>query len=217
MAKILVTGADGQVGSEFRDLSSRYPQHSFLFCARSDMDITNPESIARSFNAFKPEFCVNCAAYTAVDKAESDLDRAFAINGTGVRHLAEACTAQNARLVHISADYVFDGNGKEPYAEDYPTSPLNVYGQSKLQGEQEAAATRGGAVIIRTSWVYSTFGNNFVKTMLRLMQSKPQISVVADQKGSPTYAADLAGAIMQIIGSGTWVPGIYHFSNTGII
>ena len=217
MAKILVTGADGQVGSEFRELALRYPQHSFLFCSRSDMDISDEQSIAQQFAAFLPEFCINCAAYTAVDRAETEKEKAFAINGMAVRNLATACSRHHTKLVHISTDYVFDGNGSHPYPEDYPTNPLNIYGQSKLQGEQEAMKAGSGAVVIRTSWVYSTFGNNFVKTMMRLMQSKPQISVVADQKGSPTYAADLAEAVLAIIGAGSWKPGIYHYSNTGVI
>lgn len=217
MAKILVTGADGQVGREFRELESRFPQHHFLFCSRSTMDISDPAQVKETFAGFQPEYCVNCAAYTAVDKAETEQDRAFAINAVAVRHLAAACSAHQTRLVHISTDYVFDGNGTQPYKEDHPTRPVNIYGQSKLQGEEEAMKAASGAVVIRTSWVYSTYGNNFVKTMLRLMSSKPQINVVADQKGSPTYAPDLAEAVMRIIESGSWSPGIYHFSNTGII
>ena len=216
MANILVTGADGQVGNEFRTLAALYPQHRFLFSARADMDITKPGQIQETFASFHPEFCINCAAYTAVDKAEGDRETAFAINGTAVRHLADACNRHAARLVHISTDYVFNGNGNAPYPADHPTDPVNVYGQSKLQGEREALSATDGPVIIRTSWVYSTFGNNFVKTMIRLMQSRPEISVVSDQKGSPTYAADLAAAILHVIGS-KWNPGIYHYSNTGII
>lgn len=217
MARILVTGADGQVGSEFRELESRFPQHHFLFTSRSTMDISDVAQVMETFAGFRPEYCVNCAAYTAVDKAETEQDKAFAINAVAVRHLAAACSAHQALLVQISTDYVFDGTGTEPYKEDHPTRPVNIYGQSKLQGEEEAMKAAAGAVVIRTSWVYSTFGHNFVKTMLRLMGSKPQINVVADQKGSPTYAADLAEAVLQVIGSGTWKPGIYHFSNSGII
>lgn len=217
MADILVTGANGQLGQEVKELSIQYPQHQFLFCSRTELDIADAVSVQKVFENFQPQFCINCAAYTAVDKAETETEAALAINATGTKNLAEACSKSGAKFIHISTDYVFDGNGTEPYKVDHPTSPVNAYGASKLQGELDALNANPESVIIRTSWVYSAYGANFVKTMMRLMQSRPEISVVADQRGAPTYAADLAAAIMQIIETQTWHPGIYHFSNEGNI
>lgn len=217
MANILVTGANGQLGSELRALSASNPQHRFLFNDRDEVDITDARQVEQCFAEFKPDYCINCAAYTAVDKAETDQDVAYKINALAVKNLAEACTAAGTKFIHVSTDYVFDGKGTAPYKEDNPTNPVSVYGKTKLQGEQEALAAAPDAIIIRTSWVYSEHGHNFVKTMLRLMQSKPELGVVADQWGSPTYAADLAEAILHIVNSGTWQPGIYHFSNAGAI
>jgi dTDP-4-dehydrorhamnose reductase len=217
MANILVTGANGQLGSEIRTLAAAQPQHRFLFNDRDEVDITDAQQVDACFAGFRPEYCINCAAYTAVDKAETDLDTAHAINATAVQLLAAACTRYHTKFIHISTDYVFDGQGTKPYGEDHPTAPVSVYGKTKMQGEQEAVRANRDVIIIRTSWVYSEYGHNFVKTMLRLMQSKPELGVVADQWGSPTYAADLAEAILQIINSGTWVPGIYHYSNAGAI
>jgi dTDP-4-dehydrorhamnose reductase len=217
MATILITGANGQLGSEFRDVIAHYPQHHFHFYSRAELDIADAQSVQAVFEQVKPDVCVNCAAYTAVDKAETETEAAFAINATGTQNLATACAQYGARFIHISTDYVFDGTGTEPYGEIHPTSPVNAYGQSKLQGEVAALKANPETIVIRTSWVYSAHGANFVKTMLRLMQSRPEISVVADQKGSPTYAADLAAAILQIIESGKWQGGIYHFSNEGVI
>lgn len=217
MANILVTGANGQLGSEIRTLAVRYPQHRFLFNDRDEVDITDMQQVRDCFDGFQPAYCINCAAYTAVDKAETDSSIAFQINATAVKNLATACTQFHTKFIHISTDYVFDGKGAEPYKEDHPTAPVSIYGKTKLQGEQEALAANNDVIIIRTSWVYSEYGHNFVKTMLRLMQSKPEIGVVADQWGSPTYAADLAAAILHIVDSGKWERGFYHFSNAGII
>jgi dTDP-4-dehydrorhamnose reductase len=217
MANILVTGANGQLGSEIRTLAATQPQHRFLFNDRDEVDITDVQQVDACFAGFKPDYCINCAAYTAVDKAETDTDTAHKINATAVQILAAACTKYHTKFIHISTDYVFDGNGNEPYKEDHPTEPVSVYGKTKLQGEEEALRANKEVIIIRTSWVYSEHGHNFVKTMLRLMQSKPELGVVADQWGSPTYAADLAEAILQIVNSGTWRPGIYHYSNAGAI
>lgn len=217
MANILVTGANGQLGSEIRTLAATQPQHRFLFNDRDEVDITDVQQVEACFAGFTPDYCINCAAYTAVDKAETDPDTAHQINAIAVKNLAAACTKFNTKFIHVSTDYVFDGMGNEPYKEDHPTEPVSVYGKTKLQGEQEARAANPDVIIIRTAWVYSAHGHNFVKTMLRLMQSKPELGVVADQWGSPTYAADLAEAILQIVASGKWVPGVYHFSNAGAI
>jgi len=217
MANILVTGANGQLGSEIRALSESYPEHQFLFNDRDEVDITDAQQVEACFAEFQPDYCINCAAYTAVDKAETDQEIAYQINAVAVKNLATACTRFGTRFVHVSTDYVFDGAGTEPYKEDHPTAPVSVYGKTKLQGEQEALAGNKDVIIIRTSWVYSEYGNNFVKTMLRLMQSRPELGVVADQYGSPTYAADLAAAILQIVNAGNWQQGIFHFSNAGVI
>jgi len=215
MQKIIVTGANGQLGNELRELSVQHSQYQFIFLAKDELDISDAEKIFLFFKNTTPDFCINCAAYTAVDKAEIEKEAAYKINEEGARNLASAAKNTKARLIHISTDYVFNGNGYKPYPEDNPTSPINVYGHSKLQGEIACIRENEEAIIIRTSWVYSTFGNNFVKTMLRLMQTKKEISVVADQYGSPTYAADLAQTIIQIIDTKNWMPGIYHFCNEG--
>lgn len=217
MKKIIVTGANGQLGSEFRVLEKQYGHFAFYFFDRQTVDITNERKLEEQVKEIQPDFIINCAAYTAVDKAESDQETAFLINRDAVENLAKVSAAVGAKFLHISTDYVFDGTPTMPLQEDHPTNPVNTYGNSKLEGEQRATRVNGDTLIIRTSWVYSAFGNNFVKTMVRLMASRPQIGVVADQWGSPTYAADLAATIMQIIQSPTWVPGIYHYSNEGII
>lgn len=216
MKKILVIGAKGQLGSELQELSKNYP-YEFFFYDVAEMDITNKYLVNQGIAELKPDYLINCAAYTAVDKAETDKDLAFAINADAVKYLAQACTANGIQFIHISTDYVFSGDGTDPYKEDGTLSPINVYGESKLKGEEEAIRGNRDVIIIRTAWVYSIYGNNFVKTMLRLMKSKPEINVVADQVGSPTYAHDLAEAVLQIISSGKWVPGIYHFTNDGVI
>ncbi|NCT76130.1 MAG: dTDP-4-dehydrorhamnose reductase [Chitinophagaceae bacterium] len=214
---ILITGANGQLGSELRQLEDRYPAFNFVFLSRADLPLNNFEMIRSSFKAYQPVFCINCAAYTAVDKAETERDLAFQVNAEAVGILAAVCKEQDCRFVHISTDYVFDGTATKPYTSADATNPQSVYGASKLAGEQQAMELNPDSIIIRTSWVYSAFGKNFVKTMLRLMAERTEIGVVNDQLGSPTYAADLAEAIMQVIASGKWYPGIYHFSNKGII
>ena len=217
MKKILVIGSSGQLGNELQDLAKEYPSFRFSFYDVAEMDIVNKELVDEGIRTLKPDYLINCAAYTAVDKAETEKDLAFAINSDAVKNLALACKANGVKFMHISTDYVFDGTAQEPYSEDNPVNPTNVYGLSKLKGEQQASRNDKDVIIIRTAWVYSTYGNNFVKTMLRLMKTKPEISVVADQEGSPTYAHDLAAAILHIISSGKWVPGIYHFTNEGVI
>jgi dTDP-4-dehydrorhamnose reductase len=215
---IIVTGANGQLGRELQVLAAQFPAYRFVFADRAQLPVDDQQKVAGFFAAHAPSWCINCAAYTAVDKAETDKETAFRINGDGPGHLAAACRRHGAKLIHVSTDYVFDGNSSTPLKESDPTAPINVYGASKLAGEQKAMEINpAGTVIIRTAWVYSEFGNNFVKTMIRLMKERPAISVVDDQIGSPTYAADLAAAILRIIGSPRFAPGIYHYSNEGRI
>lgn len=219
---ILITGALGQLGQELQVWSAAYPTYRFIFTDRDDMPIDDEATVARYFAEYQPAWCINCAAYTAVDQAETDQGTAYRVNAEGVRVLAAACKANNTRFIHISTDYVFDGQSPEPYKVDAPTGPLNVYGASKLKGEQYCQELQPDSIIIRTAWVYSSFGKNFVKTMMKLMAEKPSLNVVNDQVGAPTYAADLAQGILHII-SGCdlqiiqWQPGIYHYSNHGRI
>lgn len=217
---ILVTGANGQLGMEFRNLESSFPDFRFQFVSRNELSIENPEEINRYFDSHPINYCINCAAYTAVDKAETEKEAAFSANALAPGYLAKAAAAHGAVFFHFSTDYVFNGQGKTPYSEDQPTDPVNIYGESKRDGEVNALKNNSATVIIRTSWVYSSYGKNFVKTMLRLMKEKEEIAVVNDQLGSPTYARDLAAGVMQIISShppDQITPGIYHFANQGII
>jgi dTDP-4-dehydrorhamnose reductase len=215
--KILVTGAGGQLGSEIGVLSKHYPQFDFVFVDKDEMPLDEPEKIVPFITELHPDWCISCGAYTAVDKAETDQDLAYTINGDAVGAIASACKAVGAKLIHISTDYVFDGNSATPLKEGDPTGPINVYGASKLKGEQLAVQNNPETAVIRTAWVYSEFGNNFVKTMMRLMKEKPSLSVIEDQVGSPTYAADLAKVILQIVTAPQFVPGMYHYSNEGRI
>ena len=215
--KILVTGANGQLGKELKQLASLYPQFDFIFLSREELPIHHFELVRNSFKAYHPQYCINCAAYTAVDRAESEKELAFLVNGEAVGVLAAVCKEYGTQFIHISTDYVFDGTATTPYKEDSPTNPQTVYGASKLEGEKQVLQFNPGSIIIRTSWVYSEFGKNFVKTMLKLMKEKTELNVVNDQSGSPTYAADLAEVILQVIGSGQWFPGIYHYCNAGVI
>ena len=213
----LITGQNGQLGNEIKLLSKEYSKFDYVFTDVMELDITDKIKVDEFFNQHKPALCINAAAYTAVDKAETDKELALRINAEAVGNLAENCAKLNSRFIHVSTDYVFDGTATSPYVEDHPVSPVNFYGESKLRGEEIALEKLASTVIIRTSWVYSFFGNNFVKTMLRLMKERESISVINDQFGSPTYAADLAEAIMQISMMETVDGGIYHFSNEGII
>lgn len=215
--KVLVTGSNGQLGSELKDLVSVYPGFEFVFLDRNDLDLIDLSQVDRIFDQHQPSFFINCAAYTAVDKAEEDQERALLINAQAVERIAANCKKHECRLIHISTDYVFNGISDQPFQVDDLKGPLNIYGKTKLAGEELAQKENEEVIIIRTSWVYSSYGKNFVKTMMRLMQEKESINVVNDQLGSPTYAADLAQAIMEILRSGKWIPGIYHFSNEGII
>jgi dTDP-4-dehydrorhamnose reductase len=215
--QIAVTGADGQLGKELQDLADRFHDFDFIFLSKLDLPVEDPGAIDTFFAKYKPRWLINCAAFTAVDKAEEEHELAFSVNATAVGYLSTACKIHKTKLVHISTDYVFNGKAIEPYHEDSATDPVSVYGKSKLAGEQLALKNNPATIIIRSSWIYSVYGKNFVKTMLRLMKEKEQVNVVNDQWGSPTYAADLGEAILQIINSGKWVPGIFHYSNEGII
>lgn len=217
MKKILVTGSNGQLGSEIQSLSSGFPEFKFIFTNRSVLSMDAPETISVFLDTVQPDFIINCAAYTAVDKAESEPELADLINHTAVEALAKWSFLHHAKLIHISTDYVFDGTSASPLKEDDATNPQNEYGKTKLRGEYAALKENPESIIIRTSWVYSEFGNNFVKTMLRLMKERDTLNVVEDQIGSPTYAKDLAQAILDIIIKGNWQGGIYNFSNEGEI
>jgi dTDP-4-dehydrorhamnose reductase len=214
---ILVTGSNGQLGKELKQIAGHYTQFKFIFASREDLKLHQFGLVENYFLATKPQYCINCAAYTAVDKAENEQDMAMLVNGEAVGHLAAVCKKYQAKFIHVSTDYVFDGSSETPYKEDDPTGPINVYGNSKLMGEQLCMRENEDAIILRTSWVYSSFGHNFVKTMMRLMHERNELNVVSDQIGSPTWAADLAKAILDIITSGKWERGIYHYSNEGKI
>lgn len=219
---IVVTGSNGQLGKELQQLTNNYAQFEFHFLGRDTMPIDHFETVKNVLQKIQPHYLINCAAYTAVDKAENDKDAAFRINAEAVGILAEVCKKHNIKFIHISTDYVFDGTKSDAYQEDDNTNPLGVYGMSKLRGEQLATEKNPDSLILRTSWVYSSYGNNFVKTMIRLMKEKTTLNVVSDQIGSPTYAADLAQAILTIIANhqqtaANWHPGIFHYSNEATI
>lgn len=218
---VLVTGASGQLGQSLQFIASQYPEMQFIFASSTDLDITNQERVNTFFSQNKVAFCINAAAYTAVDKAESDVEKAHLVNVDGPKNLALACQQFNATLIHISTDFVFDGTSIEPYSESDITNPIGVYGQTKLDGEKVVIENCDKHFIIRTSWVYSQFANNFMKTMLRLAQDRTELNVVSDQIGTPTNAVDLATAILSIVSSKIDQPtsntyGIYNFSNEGI-
>jgi dTDP-4-dehydrorhamnose reductase len=217
MEKILVTGSDGQLGSELRLLSVRYSRFQWFFANREQVSLDNLSVLEKQIKEINPNIIINCAAYTAVDKAESESDLANIINNLAVGVIASYSLKNNVKLLHISTDYVFDGTSGIALSENASTSPINIYGQTKLAGEQICLKKNPNSIIIRTSWVYSIFGNNFVKTMSRLMQERDRLNVVNDQIGSPTYAADLAQVILAIITHSNWQPGIYNFSNEGEI
>jgi dTDP-4-dehydrorhamnose reductase len=215
MKKIVVSGANGQLGSELRELSVYYPNYEWFFADRTQLSLDNLVGLEAQLQLLKPDILFNCAAYTAVDKAEKEQDLANTINHLAVAALAKYAHANDVSFIHVSTDYVFDGSQDKPLLEDEPTAPINVYGHTKLAGEKAAMYHNPDTIIIRTSWVYSEFGNNFVKTMMRLMAESEQISVVDDQFGSPTYAADLADVMMKVVEFPTWKPGVYHYSNEG--
>ena len=216
---VLVTGANGQLGQAIQFIATNYTFIRFVFCTSSDLDIANKDNCESVFSREKPDFCINAAAYTAVDKAESEPEKAELINVIGAKNLAEACKNYNAKLIHISTDFVFDGSKKVPYNETDLPNPKGVYGQTKLEGEIAIQEVFNAFYIIRTSWVYSQFGNNFMKTMLRLASERASLSVVSDQIGTPTNAVDLAECLVTIITEhsklNTEHYGIYNFSNEG--
>ena len=218
MNNILITGSNGQLGSELREMSPNYPNNNFLFTDVKQLDITNHKAVKEFVQINKINVIINCAAYTAVDKAESEFELANAINHLAVANFAQIAKDNNIKLIHISTDYVFNGYSYKPYVESDMPDPKSIYGQTKLYGEQVIQKINpANSVIIRTSWVYSVFGNNFVETMLRLAKDREEISVVVDQIGSPTHAADLAESILQILPLiQNEIIEFYHFSNEGI-
>jgi len=218
---VIVTGANGQLGQSIQHIAAKYPEIQFVFCSSVELDITNKSNCSEVFSKYKPVYCINAAAYTAVDKAESEKEKAHAVNVIGAKNLAEACKDNNSILLHISTDFVFDGSNTIPYTEDFATNPLGVYGKTKLDGELAIQETLEQFYIVRTSWVYSQFANNFMKTMLRLSSERDTLSVVNDQIGTPTYAVDLAEALIQMVITDSQESdnknyGIYNFSNEGV-
>jgi dTDP-4-dehydrorhamnose reductase len=217
MKTILITGSKGQLGNEFYVLSRENQQFLFIFTDIEELDITNQQAVIELVGSEKIDIIINCAAYTNVDKAETDQETAWKINADGVKNLAVAAKQHNALLIHVSTDYVFDGTGTTPYLESDPVKPLGYYGFTKLEGEKAVFDAGCRAVIVRTAWLYSSFGNNFVKTMLSLAARDGRLRVVADQVGSPTYAADLAAALLVI--AGTEISEgceIYNYTNQGV-
>lgn len=214
--KILITGANGQLGNEMRVIAKSNTQHEFVFTDVQELNICDKDAVNAFFKEGHFDFVVNCAAYTAVTNAEKDFDKSLALNRDAVRNIGEAAAENGAKVIHISTDYVFDGTAHTPYTEDMPVNPQSVYGKTKYEGE--AALTQSGCdyVIIRTAWLYSSFGNNFVKTMIKLGSTRDKLTVIFDQIGTPTYAADLAKAIMTVIDSKEFVTGTYHFSDEGV-
>lgn len=215
MKNILITGANGQLGNEMRVLSVAYPEYTYFFTDVAELNICDKQAVLDFVKANDIHVIVNCAAYTAVDKAEENVELCTMLNADAVSYLAEAAEANQAEFIQISTDYVFDGTAHVPYKETEPTCPNSVYGSTKLAGERNALTRCSRAMIIRTAWLYSTFGNNFVKTMIGLGKERESLGVIFDQVGTPTYARDLASAIFVAIRQGV-EPGIYHFSNEGV-
>ncbi len=215
MKNILITGANGQLGNEMRLLSSENNQYNYFFTDVQELDICDEQAIQTFVTENQIDVIVNCAAYTAVDKAEDNADLCRKLNAVAPGNLAKAAESRGAAMIQVSTDYVFNGTNHIPYTEEEPTCPASVYGNTKLEGEQNVMSNCSKAIVIRTAWLYSTFGNNFVKTMIRLGKERESLGVVFDQIGTPTYARDLAKAIYAAINKGI-VPGIYHFSDEGV-
>jgi dTDP-4-dehydrorhamnose reductase len=217
MITILVTGSNGQLGSELRDMAAEYPDYRFLFTDIGELDITDTSQVSAFFAREQPDVVINCAAYTAVDKAEDDEETALLLNAAAPGLLAAECSLRNGFFVHISTDYIFNGNAKTPIREEDPPDPRSAYGRTKLEGERRVAANTHHGLIIRTSWLYSSYGHNFVKTILRYGREKVELNVVNDQRGTPTYARDLARTILTILAKKDKVSGLetFNFSNGG--
>ena len=215
---ILVTGSNGQLGSELKELSNNYKNHNFIFTDVEELDITNEKEVISFFDSTEIDSVINCAAYTNVDKCESDQDAALNLNAIACRILAQQCSRKKASLVHISTDYVYDGKNNTPYKETDFTNPNSVYGKTKLQGEEMIEEFATVAIIIRTSWLYSSYGHNFIKTMLKYGQERDELKVVFDQIGTPTYARDLAEVIVKGLEHISFMEGthIFHYSNEGV-
>ena len=216
MTTILITGSHGQLGNEMQQTAKHFPAFKFIYTDVEDLDICDKVALNAFVKANVVNVIVNCAAYTAVDKAEDDVDLCYKINAEAVRNIGEVANQNGLKVVHVSTDYVFDGTNYVPYSEDQAVSPNTVYGKSKLAGKQALMETCEQSVILRTAWLYSSFGNNFVKTMLKLGVERDSLNVIFDQIGTPTYAADLADTILKILNHETFVPGLYHFSDEGV-
>jgi dTDP-4-dehydrorhamnose reductase len=217
MKTVLVTGGNGQLATCMKQVVEKAENLKFIFKNSTDLDITDKKQAASFFSKNSIDYCFNCAAYTAVDNAESNSELAFKLNSEAVKNLAEICKGNQSVLIHISTDFVFDGNIKQPYKESDIPNPKSVYGASKLEGEKEIQLILKEHFIIRTSWLYSEFGNNFMKTMLKLSKERKSLGVVNDQIGAPTYAVDLANVVLKIINEDSKEYGIYHYSNEGSI
>ena len=215
MKKVLITGAKGQLGCCLKEASKNYPDIDFSFVDKEILDITNPKVVTTFFEEHTFDFCINAAAYTQVDKAESDEEQAFLVNAEGVKNLSIACKQRNVTLFHISTDYVFDGNKQLPYKETDEVNPINVYGASKLKGEEYIKEICDRYFIFRTSWLYSQYGHNFLKSILKLSKEKDTLTITTEQTGSPTNANDLADVLIKCIHLDLKEYGIYHFSNDG--
>ena len=216
MTTILITGSKGQLGNEMQQAAVRFPDFNYIYTDVAELDICDKSALDAFVKANNVNVIVNCAAYTAVDNAEDDVELCHKINRDAVRNIAEVANDNKVKVVHISTDYVFDGTNYLPYTEDMPVCPATVYGKSKLEGEQALLENCKESVILRTAWLYSSFGNNFVKTMIKLGTERDSLGVIFDQVGSPTYAADLADVILQLLSNKTFIPGIYHFSDEGV-
>lgn len=216
MKKVLVTGANGQLGKCLRDAASQFIDCDFLFCTRDDLDLNNKEDLINIFAENKFDYCINTAAYTNVEKAESEPKKAFKTNAEAVNNLAEQCKAMGTILIHVSTDYVFDGKKESPYTEEDSTNPINVYGASKLKGEEYIQESGVNHFIFRTSWLYSQYGYNFLNTILKYGKEGKPLTITTEQKGTPTNANELASALLNVIASDCKKYGIYNYSNKGI-